>query len=140
MPFTSETARKYGGRKPGAGRKPKAVVEAEKTARQLVRDCLEKNAEELAGHYMRRAFGKNADRVLCHAIDKILPDEQVNIPPAITINFVRFDNTVQLHAAPVSSPVLAGNGRGHQAGDQGLASSERQGQDGLKFLDFKDVP
>jgi hypothetical protein len=128
MPFTTETARQYGGRRPGAGRKTKS-------AQDLIRETLEKNAQPLIEHYIKRS--RKSDKVLIHAIDKIAPDEQVQTP-TIAITFSHY--SLQLHAESVPSTVLDSHANGHQAGDQGMAPAERQGQDRLKFLDFKDVP
>lgn len=121
-----------GGYRAGSGRKPKGA----KTAAEIIRDMFGKNAERVGDRYFRRALGKNADRILCHAIDKILPNEQTQIP-VISINFNQY--TLQLPSAPVSSTVLAGNGQRRQASIEDLASAERQGQDGFEFSNFKDV-
>ena len=135
MPFTSETAI-YGGRKKGAGRPRKSVSDAKRQAAELVRSVLNKNAGELAKHYIRTA--KQSDRVICHAIDKLMPDEQNETNAAISINFVQYNNTVQLSAEGVSTAVLASNGE-QKASGAGVASAGGQGQNGIKFHDFEDV-
>ena len=145
MPFTSETAKLHRG--PGHRRK-RAVVEAEKAAAAVVREIVEANAARLANRYVVRALGKNGDKVLVHAVDKLLPDEQTQFARPVQFNFVTFTgngaraggHTVQLQAEDVSSAVLAGNGNGHEKSREGMAQAERQGQNGFKFHDFKDVP
>ena len=71
MPF--QIGNKYGGKQVGAGRKRKNISDAKKTALQLVREIIEGNAVKLGRRYTRRALGKNGDRVLIHAIDKLYP-------------------------------------------------------------------
>ena len=76
-------------------------------------------------------MGKNADRVLCHAIDKLLPDEQLIQIPSLSVNFNHY--SVQLHATGVSSAVLGGNGQGSQAGDEGVAWRSGKDKTDLNF-------
>lgn len=156
MPFTSETAKLHRG--PG-GRKrkdPKEVAQVKKMAADLAREYIETHVDpvlqnwgKLAEGWMQKCFTDEGHEyeefrydsaTTRHFVDKILPNETFDTQRPLVINFVKFDHTVQLQAAGVSATVLAGNGKGHQAIGQGVASPERQGQDGLKFLDFEDVP
>jgi hypothetical protein len=82
MPFTSETAKQLRG--PG-GRRRNRDKEAEIVAGQLVKDILDRNAARLGNRWVGRALGKNGDKVLMHAIDKLMPDEQIQ-PQAPVIN------------------------------------------------------
>lgn len=127
-----------GGKRPGAGRPSKG----KKAAAQIVREIIEGNAQRLATQYIKRALDKYGDRVLCHAIDKLLPDNQVAAPPAIIHQFIQFSsnqNTLQLPAEAVSAPVLVSDERGQDTGSEGVASEERQGQNGLEFHSFTNV-
>ncbi len=117
-------------------------------AMQLVKDILEANATKLANQYIKRALDKYGDRVLCHAIDKLLPDDRNATiqPTAIIHQFIQFgasapnnQNTLQLPAEGVSAPLLVGDGRGQEEGSAGVASEKRQGQDGLEFHSFTHV-
>jgi len=63
-----------GGARPGAGRPSKGKM----AASQIVRTIIEGNAEKLSKRYIDRALAQYGDRVLCHAIDKLLPQIDVN--------------------------------------------------------------
>ena len=129
-----------GGKRPGAGRPKGGTLPAKKEAAQLLREILDANAVRLGNRYITRALGKAGDRVLTHAIDKLLPDEQTDQTRPIQIQFVQYNNSVQLHAEGVSATVLASNGNGHKASMPGVASEIGEGQGGIKFHDFEDVP
>jgi hypothetical protein len=114
-------------------------------ASAIVKMVIEDNAKKLATQYIKRALDKYGDRVLCHAIDKLLPDDH-NVaiqPTAIIHQFIQFapgnQNPVQLSAEAVSAPVLVGDGRGEETSSEVLASEERQGQDRLEFHSFTNV-
>ena len=144
MPFEKGNNLGIGGAKPGAGRPSKSELIIRKTAAEKVKQILERKASILAKHYLTRALGEQGDRVLCHAIDKLLPpvkNDSTDQSPRPAV-FVQFNNyPSQLPTQTVSATVLAddGNGQDKECGD-GVASKIGQGQDGLKFLDFKDVP
>ncbi len=134
-----------GGKREGAGRPRKGQV----AASQLVKMVIEANATKLANQYIKRALDKYGDRVLCHAIDKLLPDDRnVTIQPtAIIHQFIQFganpdnSNTIQLSAEGLSNPVLGGDDTGTQEkGSDDMASQVRQGQDSIKFRSFANVP
>lgn len=134
-----------GGRRPGAGR----PTEDEKTWKESLKEEIEKQAsaivDKITGRYLQRALGKNGDKVLLHLIDTAIPKavDAASNPPAFPVAFVQFNyNSLQLPAQAVPATILASNGEignGQERGN-GLASEVGQGQDGPKFLDFKDVP
>ncbi len=129
-----------GGARPGAGRPSKG----KKAASQLVKEILEANATKLATQYIKRALDKYGDRVLCHAIDKLLPDEDhVTTQPTIITQFVQFsshNNSAQLSAEGLSGAVLVGDDRTTQeTGGNDLASPQWQGFDGVEFRSFANV-
>lgn len=131
-----------GGPRPGSGRPRKGQM----AASQLVKMVIEANATKLANQYIKRALDKYGDRVLCHAIDKLLPDDHATIQPTTIIHqFIQFGasdpNTIQLHPEELPSPVLGSDDSGAQeAGGNDLASEVRQGQDSVEFRSFANVP
>ena len=135
MKFEKGNKLATGGKRVGAGRPAKGKL----AASQIVRSIIEGRAEALGLRFAQRALGKNADRVLCKAIDKLLPDELQTFQPVFNLTFVRFDNTVQLPPEKLPITVLASDGNGDKASGEGVASEKRQGQNGLKFHNFKDV-
>jgi hypothetical protein len=141
MPF--QPGNKYGGPKPNSGRPRKKEIEAKQTAAEVVRRVLELNAERISTRYVERILGEAGDKVLTHAIDKLLPDEQPQFQaPIFNITFATYQhhNSSQLQAQDISATVLASDGQDGEAGRKSLAPPQRQGQDGLKFHDFSDVP
>lgn len=102
-----------GGKREGAGRPKKGTLPAKKAAAQIVREIIESSAQKLSKHYVSRALGKYGDRVLCHAIDKLLPEikaDEHSRPIAIQI----------IHEAPAIA--VNGNGNGHHAEINGAGS------------------
>ena len=103
-----------------------------------------KDADVLYDTYIK--WSKVDAATIRHAIDKLLPDEQHTTiqPTAVSFQFVQFsshNNTLQLSSTPVSAPVLVSDdGRQEEPGREGLASEERERQDGLKFHSFTNVP
>jgi hypothetical protein len=159
MPF--QKGHSYGGAKPGAGRKPKKELEIKQAAAEIAKGFIEKNIKPVLDNYLRLANGWLETRysengteydtfvydgpTTRHFVDKVLPnvEKQAPLGTVINVNFVQFQNNqhpAQLQAKDVSAAVLAIDGNGHQASGQGVASQERQGQNGLKFHDFQDVP
>ena len=112
--------------------------------RKRIMRRLLKDADVLYDTYIK--WSKVDAATIRHAIDKLLPDEQPATiqPTAVSFQFVQFtsnNNTLQLPAAPVSAPVLVGDDRRQEEpGREGMTSEERQGQDGLKFHSFTNVP
>jgi len=129
-----------GGARPGAGRPSKG----QKAASLIVKEIIESNAKKLATQYIKRALDKYGDRVLCHAIDKLLPDEDhVTAQPTIITQFVQFtshNNPAQLSAEGLSSAVLVGDDRtAQEAGSDDLAPAQRQRFDSVEFRSFANV-
>ncbi len=131
-----------GGARPGAGRPSKG----KKAASQLVKEILEANATKLATQYIKRALDKYGDRVLCHAIDKLLPDDNhvTAQPIAINYQFVQFTshkNPAQLYTEELSGAVLVGDDRaGQEESGHDLASPVGERQNGVEFCSFSNVP
>jgi len=128
-----------GGKRPGAGRPSKG----KKAAAQIVREIIEGNAQRLATQYIKRALDKYGDRVLCHAIDKLLPDNQVAVPPAIIHQFIQFtshNNSAQLSPEGLSGAVLVGDDRaGQEASSNDLAQEIGKRSNGIEFRSFTNV-
>ena len=124
-----------GGARPGAGRPPKG----QKSAAQIIKDILDANAAKLGNRFIDRALGQMGDKVLCEAINKLLPNEQTSQPTSITINYVRFDNTVAVSPPQLPVTILEGDAVREEPSRASLAPPSGQGQNGLKFHDFKDV-
>lgn len=149
MPFTSETAKLLRG--PGGRKKLDPV---KKKAQEVARNFIEKNVQSILDTYLGLAAGQVVERetddgerefrlvvdpaTTRHAIDKLIPDEQTEAQRAISINFVQYNNTVQLRPEAVPAAVLAGNGSG-QAGGVSVAPASWQRQDGAELHDFEDV-
>jgi len=120
-------------------------LKAKREAAQIVKDILQANAQKLSRQYIKRALDKYGDRVLCHAIDKLLPDDHATTQPTTIIHqFIQFGasdpNTIQLHPEELPSPVLGSDDSGAQeAGGNDMASEVRQGQDGVEFRSFANV-
>jgi len=90
MPFTHESARQYGGAKPGAGRKPKRELQIKKAAAVIAREFIEQNIQPVLDTYLGLAAGKVVERntkkgkqvfrllvdppTTRHVIDKLLPE------------------------------------------------------------------
>jgi uncharacterized protein HemY len=77
-------------------------------ASQLVKMVIEANATKLANQYIKRALDKYGDRVLCHAIDKLLPDDRNGTiqPTAIIHQFIQFTNNQNPAQLSAEGPVL----------------------------------
>ena len=153
MPF--QKGNTYGGKRLKAGRPSKIKQEIKKAAAEIAREYIETNMEPVLSNYLKLAKGYYDTRytesgfeyevfisdgpTTRHFIDKLLPDEQTDQTRPIQIQFVQYNNSVQLHAEGLPVTVLAGNGNGHQASVSGVASEKREGQDMLEFHDFEDV-
>ena len=62
-----------GGRKdPPGGRPTKEQAEQKRLEAETARAIIEKNAKKLAVRYVSRALANKADKVLMHAIDKLV--------------------------------------------------------------------
>ena len=112
--------------------------------RKRIMRRLHKDADVLYDTYIK--WSKVDAATIRHAIDKLLPDEQPATiqPTAVSFQFVQFtshNNTLQLPSTPVPATVLVGDdGRQEEPGREGMASEIGEGQDGLKFHSFTNVP
>lgn len=131
-----------GGPRPNSGRKTKEEVDAKRRAAELFERCLTSEAERLGAHFVRRAY--KSDRVLIKAADILLPDEQEQQPTAVIHQFIQFSNnqnTLQLPTEELSGAVLGSDDSAAQeAGSDDLAPEKRQGQNGIEFRSFANVP
>lgn len=119
------------------GRPPEEVLDAWEKARQRLRRRMAADAD--GSYAIYKKWQKVDPATSRHAVSTILGDEEINQSQSISINFVQYNNTVQLRPEDIPAAVLAGNGQGHQASVSGVASPQRQGQDGIKFHNFEDV-
>jgi hypothetical protein len=132
-----------GGKRPGAGRPTKEQQEIKKQAAEVAREFIETHVQKFLDSYLDLAAGKVIERLdkdgnvvklvmldpatVRHAIDKILPDEQMEAAQPIQITFLRFgNNPSQLPAEEI--PVAI-----EQPVPQENRLVERQE---LKFYDF----
>jgi len=146
-----------GGKREGAGRKRKDHEAVELAAAVVARKFIEANVKPVLDNYLKLAQGYTETRYTAegqayqvfvpdgpttrHFVDKLLPDEKHEPQPStFNIAFVRFDNTVQVQATRVSTAILADDAERQEAGRPGVASPSGQGQNGIEFHDFKDVP
>lgn len=162
MPFTSETARQYGGARPGAGRPTVGEALIKRTAEQIARKLIEKHLRPIIKNYVKRASGWTETRytpegkeyvidaydsaITRHAVDKIIPNEQITsaISVPITFQFVSFSsnqNTLQLPAEGLPGTVLAGDDpRKEETRPPDLAQAFRKRQNLPEFSSFSNVP
>jgi len=156
MPFTSETAKQYGGAKPGAGRKPNKERQIKQQAADIARAFIEENVKPVLDNYLKLAKGYYETRYTAlgteydvfvpdgattrHFVNKILPDEQSQAQISPTIQFVQFNisnnDPPQLHAQTVPITILASDEQRDEKSVPGVASQEREGQELVKFRNF----
>src|SRR5215813_12227060 len=143
MKFEKGNRAAKGGRRGNKGGRPsKEQQEIKKAAAEIAREYIEKNVQPILETYLGLAAGKVVKRIAedgaktfelsvdppttRHAIDKLLPDEQMESPQQINVEFLQFADvgpqpkTVSLD---LKQPV-----------PQESRLSEPQGQDGIKFL------
>jgi len=108
------------------GRPTKEHQEIKKAAAEIAREFIETHVQKFLDSHLRLSTGKFIDpATVRHAIDKILPDEQMEAAQPIQITFLRFDNNPsQLPAKDVQVTIEQ---------PQATGLPERQG---LKFHDF----
>jgi hypothetical protein len=89
MPF--KKGNPYGGKRPGAGRPTKEKQEIKKQAAEIAKEFIETHVQKFLDSYLRLSTGKFIDpATVRHAIDKILPDEQMEHNQPIEIVFQDF--------------------------------------------------
>ena len=80
-------------KKRAGGRPTKEQQEVKKAAAEIAREFIETHVQKFLDSYLRLSTGKFIDpATVRHAIDKILPDEQMEAAQPIQITFLRFDN------------------------------------------------
>ena len=72
MPFQTFNRPAHGGKRPGAGSSIKEQA-AQRLEKKIAQATIEKNAKEIAERFVLRALSDDVDKVLMHAIDKIVP-------------------------------------------------------------------
>lgn len=158
MPFQKGHKLAKGGKREGAGRPKARDIEVREEAAKVARRYIEAHVDPVLQNYLKLAKGWQETRFTLsgdsyeifkydgqttrHFIDKILPDEQRTIPGPAVIQFVQFNNSnsVQLPAEGLPVTVLDQDGAGVQAGGDDLASQIRQGQNGIEFCNYANVP
>ena len=116
-----------GGVRPGSGRPRKEQVEIERTAEQLAREMLERNCQRIMGTYVDLAVSGQDSATTRHAVERIIPNEQIDAHRPIIINHIQFSNrdnpAIDVSPAALPATFLASDGAGNQAGSSSLASS-----------------
>ena len=128
-----------GGRREGAGRPSKEKL----TLLQALEIEEERRAARLAYRYYEMAEEDPA--TMRHVVDGKRPrNAEQQQPGTIIHQFIQFsshNNSAQLPAEGLSGAVLVGDDRAAlEAGSDDLAPAERQGQDGIEFRSFANVP
>jgi hypothetical protein len=130
-----------GGARPNSGRptndeKRELITLAQAIEREGLR-----RAEKLAKRYYEMA---EADPpTMRHVVDGTRLNNGQQQPTSTTYQFIQFNNqnTVQLSPEGLPSPILVGDDlRAQEAGGNDLAPEERQGQNGVEFCHFSNVP
>jgi len=149
MPF--KRGNKHGGKRANAGRKSKTDLEIQKEAGVIAREFIEAHVDPILKTYLGLAAGqvvktKKGNFKLFvdppttrHAIDKLIPNEDIQGQRHVTINFVQFnrtDNPTQLHTQDISAAVLEIDAERNEKSGEGVAPTKRKGQDRLKFHNF----
>jgi hypothetical protein len=149
-------AAKGGLRNPPGGRPTKEQAEIKKEAAQIAKEFIETHVQGFLDSYLDLGTGKLIEQknkagktvkvkfipadpaTVRHAIDKILPDEQMELTRPLVVTFLQFarnhDSAQPLPASGIPAPILVGNGNGDEAGRQGAAPPA------LRFQDFSKVP
>ncbi|MES2367340.1 MAG: hypothetical protein V4563_15800 [Pseudomonadota bacterium] len=135
-----------GGKREGAGRKSAKELRALLKAVNKAEARLVDSVSLIEGRYVLNAVDGKHERTTIHAMENYVKPVTHDIQPtAIIHQFIQFGasdpNTVQLSAEELSSPVLGGDDTAAQeAGGNDMASAERQGQNGIEFRSFANVP
>jgi hypothetical protein len=82
---------KGGLRNPPGGRPTKAQAEEKKLAAEKAREIIEGNAERLTNRYVKRALSPNADKILMHAVDKLVPAAKQELKISGGLKIVKVD-------------------------------------------------
>jgi hypothetical protein len=122
--------------------------ESKKQAAQIAREFVDTHVQEFLDSYLGLGTGKVIERkgkdgkvvklvmldpaTVRHAIDKILPDDQMELTRPMVVQFLQFarnHDPAQLPTEELPAPILVGTGNGDQAGRQDVAPA-------LKFHGF----
>ncbi len=132
-----------GGPREGSGRPSAKELRELLKAVNKARARLVDSVSLIEGRYVHMAVDGKHERTTIHAMENYVKPVTHDIQPtAIIHQFIQFtnnQNTLQLPPEGVSAPVLVGDGRGEEEGGSGMASEERQGQNGLEFHSFTHV-
>jgi hypothetical protein len=132
-------AAKGGRRNPPDGRPTKEQQEIKEEAAQIAREFIDAHVQDFLDSYLKLGKGKALDpATVRHAIDKILPDEQMEATRPLIVTFLKFGNdshpaenvvtTYHRPAEELPAPIVS-NGNGDEAGRQGALPT-------LKFINF----
>ena len=107
---------KGGRRNPPGGRPTKEQQEIKKAAAEIARGFIETNVQKFLDSYIRLSTGKFIDpATVRHAIDKILPDEQMQHAQPLQIIFQDFARAARSQLPPKDIPITVSRNAG---GDQ----------------------
>jgi hypothetical protein len=107
---------KGGKRNPPGGRPTKEQQEIKKAAAEIAREFIETNVQKFLDSYIRLSTGKFIDpATVRHAIDKILPDEQMQYAQPLEIIFQDFARAAPSQLPPKDIPITVSRNAG---GDQ----------------------
>jgi hypothetical protein len=120
-----------GGKRPGAGRPTKEQQEIKKQAAEVAREFIETHVQKFLDSYLDLAAGKVIERLdkdgkvvklvmidpatVRHAIDKILPDEQMQHAQPLKIIFQEFARAAPSQLPPKDIPITVSR---NASGDQ----------------------
>jgi hypothetical protein len=140
-----EPGNKYakGGKREGAGRPTNDEAEERLTLLEALEREEQKRAARLAKRYYEMAEEDPA--TMRHVVDGKRPRNAAEQQPTAVIHqFIQFSNnqnTLQLSAEELSGAVLGSDDSAAQeAGSADLAPEKRQGQNGIEFRSFANVP
>jgi len=135
-----------GGPRKGSGRPSAKVLRELIRAANMARARLVDSVAQIEEAYVYMAVDGQHERTTIHAMENyIKPVSHEQQPTTIIHQFIQFGasdpNSIQLHPAELPSPVLGSDDSGAQAkGSDDMASEVRQGQDGIEFRSFANVP
>jgi hypothetical protein len=70
---TGERRINQGGARAGAGRPSREEAEFKDAVKAAVEKAVQDMATRIGAQYVKRALGKNGDRILMHIVDRVLP-------------------------------------------------------------------
>ncbi len=136
-----------GGKREGAGRKSAKELREILKAVNKAQARLVDSVAQIEGRYVLMAVDGKHERTTIHAMENyVKPVSHEQQPTAIIHQFIQFGATnnpdpIQLSAEGLSSPVLGSDDTAAQEeGGDDLAPAQRQGQDGIEFRSFANVP